>query len=595
MLPEVIVNNVPSFFNFLKSKYEDLEFRTEEELGIIYDDYLDYSKKKYTYIKTMLYKTDPKPLYTFYENIDIYSEQTRKTIKTDNINNIIGISNKVIITGTGGIGKSILMKHLFLNSIDKGIKIPIFIELRDMNDLKQINLFDYIYESVVSLHLNLKKEYFKDTLDNGKYLILLDGFDELKGNLTDNLRKEIESFADQFHKNSFIVSSRPSDTYVGWDNFSEFSAKSMTKKQAISLVKKIGYDRDISNKFIEQLDKVLYDKYHSFASIPLLLNIMLLTFENGLEIPDKVNDFYESAYNALFQKHDSLKSGFKRALKTNLNSSEFKKHLSYISFKSFFEAKIDMNHGELIDYINLSKNKFPEIKHFDPEDYILDLTDAVCMMMKDGLKYKYSHRSFQEYFAAMYVSQLDDKLQSKFLVAWMEENYNALRFSNNFFECLRNSQMDRYLLNVAVPFVEKYEENFNNSLFEALVKDMFASLELSKDDKEHHLRFIISPEYRNIFYLHFDIIKSEGLNISDIDEQIDMSTLISEFEKNEDFQFDVRYTFEQYSDMELYDSIMKLIKRWWLPRSKFILDWKNKFLEEKTIKKRKFDSILSEL
>lgn len=45
MLPEVIVNNVPSFFNFLKSKYEDLEFRTEEELGIIYDDYLDYSKK----------------------------------------------------------------------------------------------------------------------------------------------------------------------------------------------------------------------------------------------------------------------------------------------------------------------------------------------------------------------------------------------------------------------------------------------------------------------------------------------------------------------------------------------------------------------
>lgn len=64
MLPEVIVNNVPSFFNFLKSKYEDLEFRTEEELGIIYDDYLDYSKKKYTYIKTMLYKTDPSQVQT---------------------------------------------------------------------------------------------------------------------------------------------------------------------------------------------------------------------------------------------------------------------------------------------------------------------------------------------------------------------------------------------------------------------------------------------------------------------------------------------------------------------------------------------------
>lgn len=240
-----------------------------------------------------------------------------------------------------------------------------------------------------------------------------------------------------FHKNCFLISSRPSDTYVGWDNFFEFNAKKLTKGQAISLVKKIGYDEDISSKFIEQLDLILYEKYNSFASIPLLLNIMLLTFENGLEIPDKVNDFYESAYNALFQKHDSLKGGYKRNLQTNLNSSEFKKHLSYISFKSFFESKIDLNHGELINYINLSKDKFPDIKVFDPENYIADLTDAVCMISKDGLKYKYSHRSFQEYFAALYVSQLDDKIQSKLLVSCMEENPDALRFSNNFFECLK--------------------------------------------------------------------------------------------------------------------------------------------------------------
>lgn len=65
---DIIKNNIPNIFKFLQKKYKDFEFKTEEELGYIYDDYLDYSKKKYTYIKTMLYKTEPKPLYTFYEN-----------------------------------------------------------------------------------------------------------------------------------------------------------------------------------------------------------------------------------------------------------------------------------------------------------------------------------------------------------------------------------------------------------------------------------------------------------------------------------------------------------------------------------------------
>lgn len=34
-------------------------------------------------------------------------------IDTSNVNNILDIGNKIIITGTGGIGKSMLMKHFF--------------------------------------------------------------------------------------------------------------------------------------------------------------------------------------------------------------------------------------------------------------------------------------------------------------------------------------------------------------------------------------------------------------------------------------------------------------------------------------------------
>lgn len=41
------------------------------------------------------------------------------------------------------------------------------------------------------------------------------------------------------------------------------------------------------------MDEYLYDKYETFASNPLLLTIMLLTFESRVSIPDKLNDFFD--------------------------------------------------------------------------------------------------------------------------------------------------------------------------------------------------------------------------------------------------------------------------------------------------------------
>lgn len=37
----------------------------------------------------------------------------QQTIDTADVNNVLNIGHKIIITGTGGIGKSMLMKHFF--------------------------------------------------------------------------------------------------------------------------------------------------------------------------------------------------------------------------------------------------------------------------------------------------------------------------------------------------------------------------------------------------------------------------------------------------------------------------------------------------
>ena len=88
---------------------------------------------------------------------------------------------KIIVTGTGGIGKSILMKHLFLSTLTDTEYIPILLELRKFNgmEIKDISLYQAIYQSLSDNGFKLADEYYKYSLEQGGYVILLDGFDEV--------------------------------------------------------------------------------------------------------------------------------------------------------------------------------------------------------------------------------------------------------------------------------------------------------------------------------------------------------------------------------------------------------------------------------
>ena len=47
------------------------------------------------------------------------------------------VTDFIIIQGTGGIGKSTLMKHLFINELEQKSLIPVFLVFKDINDLEK--------------------------------------------------------------------------------------------------------------------------------------------------------------------------------------------------------------------------------------------------------------------------------------------------------------------------------------------------------------------------------------------------------------------------------------------------------------------------
>ena len=128
------------------------------------------------------------------------------------------------------------------------------------------------------------------------------------------------AFSDKYYKNSYILTSRPFDDFVKFQRFSVLTCKPLNIKQAISLIKKINpYNKEVKTKFIKDLRSELYDSHYIFASNPLLLNIMFLTYDNYAEIPEKRHVFYDQAYETLSQLHDATKGTYKRAFKSELN------------------------------------------------------------------------------------------------------------------------------------------------------------------------------------------------------------------------------------------------------------------------------------
>lgn len=490
----LIETAIKSAWNRVKHFFTDLESKTELEYGIAYEQYLNSIWNKYSRIKTIIYRRVPQDLYSFYECVGV--ECNNETIDTNDVSNIFKKDNKIIITGIGGMGKSIMLKHFLLNTIQFTESIPVFIELRSFNsyEIKDISLKETIFKVLKNNGFNLAEQYFEDSLLEGGYTILLDGFDEVNRDLTNKVSSEIKSISDKYSKNNFVVSSRPCDEFIGWNDFTEMSVLPLTKDQALSLISKIEFDKNVKKIFYKELDERLFTDYESFASNPLLLNIMLLTFNNHASIPDKLNDFYDQAFSTLFNMHDATKDAYVRDIRTSLGCEDFKLIFSYICFKSYFNDEYEFSEHRLREYIAKAKEKYENIV-FTVDDFVEDLTLSVCMLVKEGLEYRFSHRSFQEYFAAWYTCKLTDDVQSKLLTNWIKES-NV--FTDSYFSMLFNMQGEKVNKIILSPGIKELLTLFQKKGFSiCFLSELFEGVRVNKSTQNNSVKTSFSLYIKN--------------------------------------------------------------------------------------------------
>lgn len=582
----------------IKKVYKDVKEKGAITLGTAFEEYLDASQERYSKIKTLLYKQEPKYLYDFYETIGLTNGRIK--IDTENVNKVIAIGHKLIVCGTGGVGKSTMLKHFFLNAIKTSQMIPVLIELRNINDKedKDIDIIEEIYATITNHRFNLEKEYFIYSLEMGCYLILLDGYDEVKPGKAEKLFRQISTLCNKYPDNYYIVSSRPSEDFIGWNNFTELKSLTLTKTQALSLINKLDYDVDIKSSFYKALNETLYDKYESFASNPLLLTIMLLTFENRASIPDKLNDFYEQAFSALFNVHDATKGAYKRDIRCNLGYEDFKSVFSYICFKSYFANDYKFTESSILRYIDSAQSKLKLEKSFDNEDYKQDLVKSVCMLVHEGLDYLFAHRSFQEYFAALYTTKLPDDIQERLLAGWLKES-SSYR-TDSYLGMLDALQHERFERNVLYPGAMKIRKYFeqNGLSYEKLFRELFTGVYAIKirRSKKQNCRIILRVRnsyfcsvleiFGNIYDLgNADICDSE---VGRTRQDVIAKTLIDKYGESKNISIKTLETDGLYNDM------LEVV-RWHILRYNCLIRFLEQYENNVIGSKRKLQSILSEL
>lgn len=441
-----ITKNFEKIWTVGKKAYSAADESIQIALKTAYTDYLSKTTEKHSKSKSFFIRNEPTNLYSYYVPIGIACNN--QSIIEPNIQKCFIKSKRIIISGTGGSGKSVLLKHLFLDCIASAAYVPIMVELRDLNGT-ETTLNEFITELLSDFGFDVSGNYIEKAKKAGHFCFFLDGYDEITHAFRGRLLKEIKSLSKKYPDCPIVISSRPDEAFNGLEEYSNFFVRPLTLKTASLLVEKLPFDEETKAKFQKELHAKLFEMHRSFLSNPLLLSIMLLTYGENSEIPSKLSIFYNQAFEALFLRHDAYKGGFSRGRRTKLDIQDFSRIFSVFSLQTYDRRDFKMPRTSCLKYIEKSKQSLAI--DFITEDYLDDLLSAACLLTEEGLEIAFSHRSFQEYFVALHISGATPEVQEKLI-----ERYWKNMTSDNVIQLLYELNPDLVERVLLIPKLSKY-------------------------------------------------------------------------------------------------------------------------------------------
>lgn len=452
----------------LKKIYEG--FKDDYDMHLVpmtkhFEHYLKSAYERHSVVNTLVLRNSKCRFPNIYVPLTIKEENNieERTVIDGYPFELMKKHPKMIICDTAGMGKTTLVKRMFLSAIDDVLTIPVIVELRRIE--KGNTLLDIVYGQIDSLAEAFDHQLLLKLIQQGGFAFFFDGYDEVTNEQKSVVAEEIKSLVSKAPNNTYIITSRPEIGLQTFGDFSVFNIQQLTEEEAAELLRKYDNNGEVSEILIKKLNNISYSNVKDFLRTPLLASLLFTAFDYKQKVPIRKDEFYQQVFDAYFESHDLTKDGgFVRQKKSGLNMSDFKKVLRYLGFKCLKrQFKTEFSKAELISLLDEVQNEYSG-QRFVSEDFIKDIITAVPLFVRDGIYYRWIHKSMQEYFAAMFIHEdarnsqtaiLDRMLQSQ----WMSRYINLFDIYYDIdYEGFRDSVLDK----IVTDYLQYFQDNFTD-------------------------------------------------------------------------------------------------------------------------------------
>jgi len=432
-------------------------------------------------------------------------------------------SGIVNIIGIAGQGKSTILRKLFLEEIKKAERVPFFIELRNVLDG---DILAYLKNFLKSLHITVTDSNVEYLLQSKKIILLLDGFDEIRQEITS---KAIQSILElnKTYACPLITTSRPNTQICQMPGINNLMVEKIDLEDKLHILSLIDRQDNKSNKttFRSLCNLLIENKYfEETISNPIMVTLLYHCFPYMDEVPKDITDFYRQLFGVLYARHDKTKGYNNRERESGIDVEPARMLFSNLCLKSLLREQYQLDSHTLHQHIK-SAIKSHGYDEQLTEAFTNDLVKITCLLQSDGSdRFVYLHKSVQEFFAAFSISIMQEKNIKSDIYAYLRKSLQSSPKFDNLLQFLYHLDNPSFLNEITLEtFRDSGYERFASLTYEeiSLPFDELLSEGFIHGESTSNDTFITLTRYRpigSILKLDFlNILKGEKRDKSDID------------------------------------------------------------------------------
>ncbi len=457
-----------------ESKRSICDYYVETENRTVFDRYIEAKRERYSVMKLLggeeVNLEDYFVCNTISDKRHVWVERYRSTGRSIDNATLKGIrelyanrgfdNRKVVLLGSGGSGKTLMLQHMFLQALDEyptSKVLPVFLELRNYTQSMSINGF--IAES-----LNVSNDYFDEnrvheSLLEGKLILLFDGLDEIDPSDIDGFHKKLIAFAEKYIDVQIVVASRDCEARSGLKQFIPLYVLPFNNIQSMQLVDKIlttENNMEAKPEIINYLENGFIKKNGVFASHPMMLTFVAINYPKFNEFNNSHLIFYQRAYEAMLTGHDDNKKPYDRVFRSVDDSEKFTKVFAEFCAKTYEKGVHEFDaetFGVFFESLS-SYRKFNNTHKMNIKNFKQDACSTACMMYEEDEKVYYIDPGFQKYLFAHYYLNASSEETRK--MGEILSNINGTAFDDfEALDMLYERETEKIELCVILPFLQE--------------------------------------------------------------------------------------------------------------------------------------------